>query len=262
MGFDRLQLQSGVQSYSDDPGVVSLSLTAGLGISKALGWAEGVLADGLLVSSFVLTGVLAVVARIDEGRNAKIAAAIFILTISAVLAGTSLATPPERSADNSDLVIDDDGFRSIYSDLTDLDDDILAWAELKVDGRDKEWQKQSSVEEGDRVFFRIITRAPGVGEGVTATNALVGVRIPSNISYVSGSTVLHNKAYPEGVVVASDAVADGGIDIGSYGAQLRTVVAFSAVVEECRDTTVVAQGDSDEGEIREAFVYLACVQPG
>jgi uncharacterized repeat protein (TIGR01451 family) len=62
----------------------------------------------------------------------------------------------------------------------------------------------------------------------TLKNVTVGNNLPKYLSYVDGSTELRNGAYPSGVSVESDNVANGGIDVGHYGPGAVGYVLFAA----------------------------------
>lgn len=62
----------------------------------------------------------------------------------------------------------------------------------------------------------------------TLKNVIVGDNLPKYLCYVDGSTELRNGAFPSGVSIESDNIAEGGIDVGHYEPGAVGYVLFAA----------------------------------
>ena len=89
------------------------------------------------------------------------------------------------------------------------------------------WPEAVYANIGDEVEFQITYRNLASGTG---TDIMIRDILPDNMEYVSGSTVLYNSNYQDGVSVIDDTVATEGINIGSYASTGNAYVRFSAKV--------------------------------
>ena len=89
------------------------------------------------------------------------------------------------------------------------------------------WPEAVYANIGDEVEFQITYRNLASGTG---TDIMIRDILPDNMEYVSGSTVLYNSNYQDGVSVIDNTVATEGINIGSYASTGNAYIRFSAKV--------------------------------
>ena len=104
----------------------------------------------------------------------------------------------------------------------------------------KEWSEIVTAKAGDKVRYRIQFKNTG---NTTLKNVVIRDVLPAGLTYVKGSTVLYNKANPNGKTVADGIVSDKGINIGEYAKGTEATVYFYATVnaalaDNCNDTTL------------------------
>lgn len=91
----------------------------------------------------------------------------------------------------------------------------------------KNWTNDLDVKVGDEVEYQIeyTNKSNDVQNHVVIRDVL-----PSNLEYIPGSTKVWNGNHPNGVTLTTDAIVDGGVDIGSYNAGANAIVRFRAKV--------------------------------
>lgn len=102
-----------------------------------------------------------------------------------------------------------------------------------ADNDDKTWLDSVDAKIGDKVEFRI-------GYENTSSKSQNGVAIkdilPSNLRYVTGSSVIKNSNHPKGAKIVQDSIVTNGIRIGDYGKAANAYTYFTAeVVDEDLD---------------------------
>lgn len=89
------------------------------------------------------------------------------------------------------------------------------------------WTDGAYANIGDEVEFQIKYRNL---TSDTVNNVMIRDILPNNMEYVSGSTVLYNSNYQDGVSIIDDTAEAEGINIGSYASAGNAYVRFSAKV--------------------------------
>lgn len=110
---------------------------------------------------------------------------------------------------------------------------------VQLDGG-KDWSETVTAKAGDKVRYRIQFKNTG---NTTLKNVVIRDILPANMTYVKNSTVLYNKANPNGKTVADGIVSENGINIGSYDKGTEATIYFYAIVNEslkdnCEDSTL------------------------
>lgn len=97
----------------------------------------------------------------------------------------------------------------------------------KVGNEDEEWLDEINASIGDEVEIQIAyeNKSNAEQQHVVIRNVL-----PSNLEYIPGSTMVWNGNHPNGVTLTTDAIVDGGVDIGSYNAGANAIVRFRAKI--------------------------------
>lgn len=114
---------------------------------------------------------------------------------------------------------------------------------------DKSWSDSVNVKPGETIHYQI--KFTNTGE-ITLNNVLVYDTLPSNVSYVKGSTVLYNTNYPSGKSVNDDLFGKDGINIGSYNPKGNAYLRFTAKVAasselECGETKLTNWAQANGG---------------
>lgn len=91
----------------------------------------------------------------------------------------------------------------------------------------KDWSESVDAKIGDEVEYQIEYKNL---TDSTVKNVMIRDILPTNMEYVSGSTMLYNSNYQSGVKVTDDTVTTTGINIGSYAARGNAYVRFTAKV--------------------------------
>ena len=104
----------------------------------------------------------------------------------------------------------------------------------------KEWSENVTVKAGDKVRYRI--QFKNTGE-TTLKNVVIRDLLPSNMTYVKGSTILYNSANTNGKTLADGIVSTEGINIGDYAKGAEATIYFYATVnaslkDNCNDSTL------------------------
>ena len=104
----------------------------------------------------------------------------------------------------------------------------------------KEWSENVTVKAGDKVRYRI--QFKNTGE-TTLKNVVIRDLLPSNMTYVKGSTILYNSANTNGKTLADGIVSTEGINIGDYAKGTEATIYFYATVnaslkDNCNDSTL------------------------
>ena len=102
----------------------------------------------------------------------------------------------------------------------------------------KEWSENVTVKAGDKVRYRI--QFKNTGE-TTLKNVVIRDLLPSNMTYVKGSTILYNSANTNGKTLADGIVSTEGINIGDYAKGTEATIYFYATVnaslkDNCNDS--------------------------
>ncbi|MCR4753483.1 MAG: DUF11 domain-containing protein [Candidatus Saccharibacteria bacterium] len=110
---------------------------------------------------------------------------------------------------------------------------------VQADGG-KEWSENVTVKAGDKVRYRI--QFKNTGE-TTLKNVVIRDLLPSNMTYVKGSTILYNSANTNGKTLADGIVSTEGINIGNYAKGTEATIYFYATVnaslkDNCNDSTL------------------------
>lgn len=119
-----------------------------------------------------------------------------------------------------------------------------------ADNEDRTWYSSVDAKVGDKVQFRI-------GYKNTSDKKQDGVVIkdilPSNLQYVTGSSVIKNSSHPNGAKVLQDYLVEDGLRIGNYSPEANAYLYFTAeVVDEDLvegTNTLVNWGQAGVGEI-------------
>ncbi|MDO4219837.1 MAG: LPXTG cell wall anchor domain-containing protein [Candidatus Saccharibacteria bacterium] len=116
---------------------------------------------------------------------------------------------------------------------------------VQLDGG-KEWSETVNAKAGDKVRYRIQFKNTG---NTTLKNVVIRDNLPAGMTYVSGSTVLYNKANTNGKTLSDGIVSKSGINIGSYDKGTEATIYFYATVNEslkdnCEDSTLTNVADS------------------
>lgn len=91
---------------------------------------------------------------------------------------------------------------------------------------EKEWKENVTVNPGDTVEYNVTFTNTS---GIELKNVVVGDVLPSNQTYIAGSTMLANATFPNGTE-ANDGITTGGLDIGNYSPGANAFVKFKAKV--------------------------------
>lgn len=84
--------------------------------------------------------------------------------------------------------------------------------EVRVVGQDQ-WVTENTANPGDILEYLITFKNEG---NTQLRNVVVGDNMPPNVTYVRGSTMIKNGAFPSGTSAGSDNITTGGIDVGNY----------------------------------------------
>lgn len=121
---------------------------------------------------------------------------------------------------------------------------------VRVNGaEDKTFKENVSVKPGDKVDFQVYMKNTGTAQ---LTNVVVRDQLPAGLTYVPGSTMLHNSS---GTRTVADGVTTGGINIGGYLPNGDAYVKFTAQVAAndklpvCGPNTLknIAKVETDQG---------------
>lgn len=93
---------------------------------------------------------------------------------------------------------------------------------------DKEWKESVDAKTGDKVEYQITYKNTS---NATQSGVVIKDVLPTNLSYVKGTTKLYNAKYQSGLT-AEDTLTTTGINIGSYTAGSNAIVRFTAVLED------------------------------
>ena len=135
------------------------------------------------------------------------------------------------------------------------------------DGEDKTWQDSLNVQVGDLVEYEIAYQNTSE---VSQANVIIRDVLPANLEYVSGSTILYNSTYPDGLVGDTDEIVNNGVNIGTYSAGANAFIRFTAkVVDEnlaCGSNTLVNWGRATVNETvlqdhAEVVLNKVCEEP-
>ncbi|MBQ8156907.1 DUF11 domain-containing protein [Candidatus Saccharibacteria bacterium] len=103
----------------------------------------------------------------------------------------------------------------------------------------KTWSETVTAKAGDKVRYRIQFKNTG---NVTLKNVIIRDVLPTNMSYVAGTTVLYNAANANGKTLDDGLVSKDGINIGDYAKGTEATIYFYAVVDknldECANRTL------------------------
>ena len=104
----------------------------------------------------------------------------------------------------------------------------------------KEWSENVIVKAGDKVRYRI--QFKNIGE-TTLKNVVIRDILPSNMTYVRGSSILYNSEYTDGKVLSDGIISDQGVNIGDYAKGTEATVYFYATVNDslkdnCNDSVL------------------------
>ena len=104
----------------------------------------------------------------------------------------------------------------------------------------KECSENVTVKASDKVRYRI--QFKNTGE-TTLKNVVIRDLLPSNMTYVKGSTILYNSANTNGKTLADGIVSTEGINIGDYAKGAEATIYFYATVnaslkDNCNDSTL------------------------
>ena len=102
------------------------------------------------------------------------------------------------------------------------------------------WAEDVTVKAGDTVRYRIQFKNTG---NTTLKNVVIRDVLPTGLSYVKGSTVLHNASNVNGKTLDDGIVSNDGINIGSYAKNTEATIYFYATVSNsfanaCDDSTL------------------------
>lgn len=107
-------------------------------------------------------------------------------------------------------------------------DDFLVEKKVRKEG-DKDWVEKVTANVGDVVQYQIQYRNLS---NATTTGVMAKDVLPSNMQYISGSTIGFNSAHPNGIAL-DDGITTTGINIGGYTPNSNGYVRFSArVIDE------------------------------
>ncbi len=76
------------------------------------------------------------------------------------------------------------------------------------------WKTTTNAKPGDTLEYKIKFKNEG---NTQLNNVMVGDNLPKYNSYVNGTTVVYNGNHPNGETQTNDNIANGGINVGSYG---------------------------------------------
>lgn len=78
------------------------------------------------------------------------------------------------------------------------------------------WSPTIVAHPGNKI--QIVIRFENTSSGGFLNDLGVGLVLPSKLSYIEGTTKLRSTAFPSGIVIRSDNIPTGGIDVGNYAA--------------------------------------------
>ena len=103
-----------------------------------------------------------------------------------------------------------------------------------------EWFETVQSTAGTQVRYRIQFKNTG---NVELKNVVIRDILPAGVTYVKGSTILHNSANTNGKTMSDDIISANGLNIGNYATGAEATIYFYATVSEeyadnCEDTTL------------------------
>lgn len=93
---------------------------------------------------------------------------------------------------------------------------------------EKEWHESVDAKIGDKVEFQLTYKNTS---DATQTGVVVRDVLPTNLSYVKGTTKVYNAVYKDGLVY-EDTIGTTGVNLGSYTAGSNAIVRFTAEVAD------------------------------
>lgn len=195
----------------------------------------------------IITGIIAIKKECMASKLRKILFILFVcalLIISCVFLGMDSGTSepePDTYVYNSNIVNNynislEDDIAPIedetVSESTDNNDAFVAdytiEAQVRLaDSEDKTWYKAVEAQVGDKLELLIGYYNTS---GFTQTDVAIRDYLPKNLRYIDGTTILYNSNHVSGVTMNSNAIADGGVGIGSYGKGANAYIVFTAEV--------------------------------
>lgn len=115
-----------------------------------------------------------------------------------------------------------------------------------------EWKTETSANAGDTLEYQIRFKNEG---NVRLNNLDIVDNLPPHVTYVPGSTMLKNGAFPDGIKITSDKIVDGGINVGNYDPGAVGYVKFQVTVNKdftvngCYDLKNVAAVRTEAGKV-------------
>lgn len=99
--------------------------------------------------------------------------------------------------------------------------------ESQVKGETNKWSANNSAKPGNTMRYIVAYQNTS---NIQQRQVVVRGVLPAKMQLVPGSTMLYNTTNPDGVKVASDNIAAGGVVIGNYGPGANAYVTFEAAI--------------------------------
>lgn len=130
---------------------------------------------------------------------------------------------------------------------------------VRLEGQtSSDWKDEVTAKPGQTVEYKIEFLNKGK---TTLENVAVRDTLPKHVSLVSGSTMIYNGNFPNGVNAGSDSVTSaGGIDVGSYSTGSNGIVFFKAKIAgtdklDCGTNKLVNTGYMRPGKDNTRWYY-------